>query len=268
MRSRGARPGRGALSAAGSVIGSRSGCGSRRCRAARSSFSTPEPKSSADTGATVSSTSSDGARRARVEGRRAEFAVRVEVRRRGVGSRVPSESELLVGIDGNLTEPFKGGRLWTNVRHAPQETDPCGINKPCIFGQHASNLGLAESTLLAAQRPKEPQMVWREASIDGTHTQTAAATTTATAVRVELAPRINPTKKPLLTTPKRQTHRSEHLQMICSERLKRSSDRVASRTWSRRKSAFTHRNYPGTLREISKSCLSRFRNTAGGSSVQ
>ena len=106
------------------------------------------------------------ARRARVEGRRAEFVVRVDVRRRGVRSPVPSESELLVGMDGNLTEPCKGGRLWTNNRHEPRETDPCGISKPGIFGQHASKLGLAESTLLAAQRPKEPQMEWREASID------------------------------------------------------------------------------------------------------
>jgi len=30
--------------------------------------------------------------------------VRVDVRRRGVRSPVPSESELLVGMDGNLTE--------------------------------------------------------------------------------------------------------------------------------------------------------------------
>lgn len=78
------------------------------------------------------------------------------------------------------------------------------------------------------------------------------------------SPQVSIRPKTVVDNSERQTHRSEHLQKISSERLKRSSDRVASLTRSRRKSAFKHRNYPGTLREISKSCLSRFRNAAGG----
>ena len=67
----------------------------REVRAARSS--TPDPKSSSDTGAAASG-SAEAVRRVRVEAARGRAVVlRVDGRRRGL-SLVPSGSELLVGI--------------------------------------------------------------------------------------------------------------------------------------------------------------------------
>ena len=81
---------------------------SRGGRAVRSSGTTPEPKSSSLTAGVAASGSSAAGRRARVDGRRGVVGVvRVVVRRRG-RSLVPSESELLVGINLNLTGPCNG----------------------------------------------------------------------------------------------------------------------------------------------------------------
>ena len=100
--------------------------------ASRVAFSsgTPDPKSSSTTGSGISTSSSATFRRDRVAGRL--VVLRGVARRRGVRWLVPSESELLVGINGNLTEPFKGGEV------ADEHSSQTSING--LFRIHSDSL--------------------------------------------------------------------------------------------------------------------------------
>ena len=123
----------------------------------RAAFSseTPDPKSSSATGAGISTSVSSSAalRRDRVAGRLA--VLRGVERRRGVCWLVPSESELLVGINGNLTEPCKYKEAEDERSSQTSVKGLFRMNSDSQWRTIARLMSPAECTMPAAKRDRK-----------------------------------------------------------------------------------------------------------------